>query len=1006
MPNFLSRILSIGSDKEIKEYQRTVSRINDLETTIHAMNDDELRGQTALFRERYDNAISGARDPETAGKEVLEQLLPEAFATVREASKRTLGMRHFDVQLIGGIALHRGTIAEMKTGEGKTLVAPLAAYLNAIPGKGVHIVTVNDYLAKRDSEWMGLVYHFLGLDVGLLQNGMRINLKVPAYKADVTYGTNSEFGFDYLRDNMVTRPKLRVQRGHHYAIVDEVDSILIDEARTPLIISGAGTKSAGTYKDFAGAVRGLIADVDYEMDEAKHTIAATESGLRKIETALKIDDIYSDPSGQLVNHLQQALKAQYMFHRDQQYVVVDGEVKIVDEFTGRIMEGRRYSEGLHQAIEAKEGVHVREENQTLATITLQNYFLMYDKLAGMTGTAMTEDAEFREVYHVPVQVIPPNKEIIRVDHDDLVYRTVSNKFNAVADDVAERHSHGQPCLVGTVSIENSERLSRILDKRGIKHNVLNAKYHEREAQIVAQAGREGAVTIATNMAGRGTDILLGGSPGFMALDDLREQGVDVEGVTAEQLQGIAGTSELDLSSKSLEELTTLFDGYLETYHASMADSEEVETDDVPAADPDAPFEKAEKETDVASGLMENTEMVAVALEIARRTCAIEHEHVKQAGGLCVIGTERHESRRIDNQLRGRSGRQGDPGETQFYLSLEDDLMRLFGGDRMDKISDMMTHYDMPDDMPIQAKMVTRAVESAQRKVEEVNFQMRKNVLDYDDVMNKQRQIIYEERNKILDGKDLMAHIEEVTYDAAQRKVAECCPEGEDPEKWDAKGLYLWCEDLTGRKDEPRYDVDDDQGEVTDMVNGYVAKCFAEKSERLGDNVMHELSAQVMLRVIDRRWMAYLQEMDYLKTGIGLRGFGQRDPLVEYKTEAYAAFTELVNTMYEDFLRTILRIQVVAQSVPQVTSEEDPAELRGAQYSGPTEVDGDQGSPSARLVQNPAAPQGQAAANGTSGEKPQTYRKSDDSDPYVGVGRNELCPCGSGKKFKNCHGRNR
>ena len=1006
MPNFLSRILSIGSDKEIKEYQRTVSRINDLEPTFQAMDDDELRGQTALFRERYDNAVAGARDPEAAGKEVLDQLLPEAFATVREASVRALGMRHFDVQLIGGIALHRGTIAEMKTGEGKTLVAPLAAYLNAIPGKGVHIVTVNDYLAKRDSEWMGLVYHFLGLNVGLLQNGMRINLKVPAYKADVTYGTNSEFGFDYLRDNMVTRPKLRVQRGHHYAIVDEVDSILIDEARTPLIISGAGTKSAGTYKDFAGAVRGLIADVDYEMDEAKHTIAATESGLRKIETALKIDDIYSDPSGQLVNHLQQALKAQYMFHRDQQYVVVDGEVKIVDEFTGRIMEGRRYSEGLHQAIEAKEGVHVREENQTLATITLQNYFLMYNKLAGMTGTAMTEDAEFREVYHVPVQVIPPNKEIIRIDHDDLVYRTVSNKFNAVADDVAERHSHGQPCLVGTVSIENSERLSRILDKRGIKHNVLNAKYHEREAQIVAQAGREGAVTIATNMAGRGTDILLGGSPGFMALDDLREQGVDVEGVTAEQLQGIAGTSELDLSSKSLEELTTLFDGYLETYHASMADSEEVETDDVPAADPDAPFEKAEKETDVASGLMENTEMVAVALEIARRTCAIEHEHVKQAGGLCVIGTERHESRRIDNQLRGRSGRQGDPGETQFYLSLEDDLMRLFGGDRMDKISDMMTHYDMPDDMPIQAKMVTRAVESAQRKVEEVNFQMRKNVLDYDDVMNKQRQIIYEERNKILDGKDLMAHIEEVTYDAAQRKVAECCPEGEDPEKWDAKGLYLWCEDLTGRKDEPRYDVDDDQGEVTDMVNGYVAKCFAEKSERLGDNVMHELSAQVMLRVIDRRWMAYLQEMDYLKTGIGLRGFGQRDPLVEYKTEAYAAFTELVNTMYEDFLRTILRIQVVTQPVPQSTSEEDPAELRGAQYSGPTEVDGDQGSPSARLVQNPAAPQGQAAANGTSGEKPQTYRKSDDSDPYVGVGRNELCPCGSGKKFKNCHGRNR
>jgi preprotein translocase subunit SecA len=1009
MPNFLSKILSIGSDKEIKEYQRTVSQINDLEPAIQAMSDDELRGQTVLFRERYSNAIADARDPEAAGRDALEDLLPEAFATVREASVRALGMRHFDVQLIGGIALHRGTIAEMKTGEGKTLVAPLAAYLNAIPGRGVHIVTVNDYLAKRDSEWMGLVYRFLGLNVGLLQNGMRINLKVPAYKADITYGTNSEFGFDYLRDNMVTRPKLRVQRGHYYAIVDEVDSILIDEARTPLIISGAGTKSAGTYKDFAGAVRGLVADVDYEMDEAKHTIAATETGLRKIERSLKIDDLYSDPSGQMVNHLQQALKAQYMFHRDQQYVVVDGEVKIVDEFTGRIMEGRRYSEGLHQAIEAKEGVSVREESQTLATITLQNYFLMYDKLAGMTGTAMTEDAEFREVYHVPVQVIPPNRPVIRVDHDDLVYRNVTNKFNAVADDVAERHAHGQPCLVGTVSIENSERLSRILEKRGIKHDVLNAKYHEREAQIVAQAGREGAVTIATNMAGRGTDILLGGSPGFLALDNLREQGVDVEGITAEQLQSIAGSSDLELADRDASELSELFAKLLETYEADVVTADAPADEDADGtgsvADDDPLAEKSEDGEGIAPH-GEIAAMAAVALEQARRTCETEREHVIAAGGLCVIGTERHESRRIDNQLRGRSGRQGDPGETQFYLSLEDDLMRLFGGDRMDKISGMMAHYDMPDDMPIQAKMVTRAVESAQRKVEEVNFQMRKNVLDYDDVMNKQRQIIYEERNKILDGKDLMAHIEEVTYDAAQRRVTECCPEGTDPEEWDAKGLYLWCEDLTGRKDEPKLDLDFDQSQVTDMVDDYVSRCFDEKSSRLGDNAMHELSAQVMLRVIDRRWMAYLQEMDYLKTGIGLRGFGQRDPLVEYKTEAYAAFTELVNTMYEDFLRTILRIQVVAQPAPQATSEEDPAELRGAQYSGPTEVDGDQGGPSARLVRRPGAvPQGGAAlAGGAAGEsKPQTYRKADDPDPYVGVRPNDPCPCGSGLKFKNCHG---
>ena len=791
---------------------------------------------------------------------------------------------------------------------------------------------------------MGQIYRFMGLSVGLLQNGMRLNLKKPAYQADVTYGTNSEFGFDYLRDNMVTRPSLRVQRGHHYAIVDEVDSILIDEARTPLIISGAGTKSAGTYKDFARAVRGLTPDVDFEMDEAKHTIAATDEGLKKIERNLGIDDIYADPSGQLVNHLQQALKAQYMFHRDQQYVVVDGEVKIVDEFTGRIMEGRRYSEGLHQAIEAKEGVLVREENQTLATITLQNYFLMYDKLSGMTGTAMTEDAEFREVYHVPVQVIPPNKPVIRVDHEDLVYKTVSAKFNAVADDVAERHAKGQPCLVGTVSIENSERLSRILDKRGIKHNVLNAKYHEREAQIVAQAGREGAVTIATNMAGRGTDILLGGNPKAMAEDMLREQG----------------------------------------FYA-------------PAKEDEEPVLPTEEER-------------AAALEKAKAICEREREHVVAAGGLAVIGTERHESRRIDNQLRGRSGRQGDPGETQFYLSLEDDLMRLFGGDRMDRIAAMMDKYEMPDDMPIKSKLVTRAVESAQRKVEEVNFAMRKSVLDYDDVMNKQRQVIYEERNKILDGKDLMSHVEEVTYDTVQRKVNEYCSEGVDPEEWDLTGLDKWVRELTGRTDGPTFDTDSDQGDIIDAVDAFVDTCYKDKEQRLGDQIMSDLSAQVMLRVIDTRSMTYLQEMDYLKTGIGLRGYGQRDPLVEYKSEAYAAFTELVNTMYEDFLRTILRIEIaVRQPAPAKPKGDDEAlsdELRGAQYSGPAEVDGDHGSPARRPTTGAPRQQGSAGNANAGAGKPRTYRKDEDPDPYVGVGRNDPCPCGSGKKFKNCHGRNR
>ena len=916
MPNFLSKILSFGADKDLKAYQRIVEKINALEPTMQEMSDEELQAQTEKFKARY---VEG---------ESLDDLLPEAFATVREASVRTIGQRHFDVQLIGGIALHKGTIAEMKTGEGKTLVSTLAGYLNALSGEGVHIVTVNDYLAKRDSEWMGTIYKFLGISVGLLQNGMRLSLKKPAYEADITYGTNSEFGFDYLRDNMVTRPEMRVQRGHHYAIVDEVDSILIDEARTPLIISGAGTKSAGTYKDFAKAVRGLTPDVDFEMDEAKHTIATTEIGLEKVERALNIDDIYNDETGQLVNHLQQALKAEYMFHRDQQYVVIDGEVKIVDEFTGRIMEGRRYSEGLHQAIEAKENVQVREENQTLATITLQNYFLMYDKLSGMTGTAMTEDAEFREVYHVPVQVIPPNRPVKREDLDDLVYRTIDAKFEAVVRDVEERHQNGQPVLVGTVSIDNSERISRILSKRGIKHNVLNAKFHEREAQIIAQAGREGAVTIATNMAGRGTDILLGGNPDVMAEDILRNQGI--EPAEATQVQK----------------------------------------------------EAARKE--------------------AKEICATEREAVTAAGGLCVIGTERHESRRIDNQLRGRSGRQGDPGQTQFYLSLEDDLMRRFGGDRMDGVAAMMQRYELPDDMPIKAKIVTKLVEGAQRKVEEVNFAMRKNVLDYDDVMNKQRQVIYAERNKILDGKDLMELIETVTASTTQRICEEFCYG--DADEWDLEGLEKWLTELTGKTDLPEFTEDTKFEQLEEDVTAFVQKTFDEKTQKLGEEVMRELAAQVMLRVIDTRWMAYLQEMDYLKTGIGLRGFGQRDPLVEYKTEAYEAFTLLVNTMYEDFLRTILRLELVNR--PRQNTETEA--FQNAHYSGGEETDGDQKAlkQGKSMLKNAAAIGKSPQGTGASQSSVSTYRKSDDPNPYVNVGRNDPCPCGSGKKFKNCHGRNR
>ncbi len=944
MAGLFSKILSIGSDKELKEYNSIAAKVSSLGDTFAKMDDEELAGQTARFRERHANGES------------LDDLLPEAFACAREASDRVLGMRHFDVQVVGGIALHRGTIAEMKTGEGKTLVSTLAGYLNGIAGEGVHIVTVNDYLARRDSEWMGKLYNFLGLEVGLLQNGMPLADKRPAYAADITYGTNSEFGFDYLRDNMVMRADMRVQRGHKFAIVDEVDSILIDEARTPLIISGAGTKSADTYKEFARAVRGLERgeeperdplggpvpepDGDYIMDEAKHTIAATERGLRKIEQRLGTD-IYSDLSGQLANHLQQALKAQYMFHRDKDYVVIDGEVKIVDEFTGRIMEGRRWSEGLHQAVEAKEGVLVREENQTLATITLQNYFRLYDKLSGMTGTAMTEDAEFREIYKLPVTEIPPNKPVVRVDHDDRIYRTIEYKFNAVADDVEQRHAKGQPVLVGTVSIESSEKLSKMLTSRGIRHEVLNAKFHEREAQIVAQAGREGAVTIATNMAGRGTDILLGGNPDELADEMLAEGGTPADVATPEQL--------------------------------------------------------------------------SEARARAREICGKERERVLAAGGLAVIGTERHESRRIDNQLRGRAGRQGDPGETQFYLSLEDDLMRLFGADRMDRIGALMAKYDMPPDMPLKAKMVSKAIEGAQRKVEEINYAMRKSVLDYDDVMNQQRQVIYEERNKILDGKDLIEHISEVTSATVEREVREFCPEGSASEDWDLDGLRSWLNELTGVDEMPEFSKEADTSDVVSAVDAYVSDLYAKRTEDLGEDITHRLATQVMLRVIDTRWMAYLQEMDYLKTGIGLRGFGQRDPLVEYKQEAYAAFGQLVDTMYEDFLRTMLHIR--RNTAPIAAATPAPSALDGANFSGPAEVDGAdgaRGSVFSRARANARPQQGEhaerrdasAPSPRASAAKPHTYRKADDPDPYVGVGRNDPCPCGSGKKFKNCHGRNR
>ncbi len=924
MANLFKKLLTIGQGKEVKVFEGIVTKINDLEPQMLERDDESLRALTAEFRERYDNGES------------LDNILPEAFAAVREAARRSIGLRHFDVQLIGGMVLNSGSIAEMKTGEGKTLVATLAAYLNAIPRTGVHVVTVNDYLAKRDSEWMGQVYKFMGLDVGIIQNGMKLAAKRPAYQADITYGTNSEFGFDYLRDNMVMRAADRVQRGHVYAIVDEVDSILIDEARTPLIISGASSEAAETYKKFA-SVMPALGDDDYELDEARKTIMATEAGLKKVESMLGIDDIYADPSGRLVNHLQQALKAQFMFKRDVNYVVLDGEVKIVDEFTGRIMEGRRYSDGLHQAIEAKEGVLVKEENQTLATITLQNYFRLYDKLSGMTGTAMTEDAEFREIYKMGVVAVPSNKPVIRKDENDVVYRTLEAKFNAIVDEIIEKHEAGQPVLVGTVSIMNSELLSRKLDKRGIPHQVLNAKHHEREAKIIAQAGRSGAVTIATNMAGRGTDILLGGNPHFMVDEVLIANGIDPEEATDEQKNK--------------------------------------------------------------------------ALEKAKEVCAEDNEKVRAAGGLAVLGSERHESRRIDNQLRGRSGRQGDPGLTRFYLSLEDDLMRLFGGERMDRIGRMMAKAGGDEDLPLEASLVSKAIESAQHQIESLNFSARKNVLEYDDVMNLQRQAIYEERNRILDGKDIHEMSAEIMQETIDRAVDDFC--GDEKSKrddWDLDGLHTWLVQTTGNTEIEIEGVDEIETRkgMVEAIDKVLTSLYEEKEQTLGENAMRVLETQVMLRTMDSRWMTHLQEMDYLKAGIGLRAYGQRDPLVEYKSEAHRAFGFLRDSMYEDYIRTVLRIKVAVR-------EESEPQMRNTTLSGPGEATGSiQASGNATISQASTVTStttsqiSQTVSSATSAPrvvstgKPRTYVKSKD-DPFANAGRNDPCPCGSGKKYKKCHG---
>jgi preprotein translocase subunit SecA len=884
----IEKLGQIGEGRKIRRLEQVVGMVNSRESEVQALSDAELRGRTEMFRRRL------------ADGEALDDILPEAFACVREAAQRTIGQRHFDVQVMGAIVLHEGKIAEMKTGEGKTLVATMPAYLNSLTGRGVDIVTVNDYLAKRDSEWMGGIYRALGASVGLIQAPMMPAERRPAYAADVTYGTNNELGFDYLRDNMAMRAEDMVQPDHYYAIVDEVDSILIDEARTPLIISGMVADSAKWYQTFARLVPRLRRDDDYEVDEAKKTVAVTESGVAKVEEALGIDNLYEHVHTPLVHHLQNALRAKELYHRDVEYLVTNGEVKIVDEFTGRVLEGRRYSEGLHQAIEAKEGVRVKEENQTLATITIQNYFKMYEKLAGMTGTAKTQMTEFESVYKLGVADVPTNQPMIRADHQDLIYKTEDAKWNAVVDDLVERHERGQPCLVGTVSIEKSERLSGYLNRRGVPHHVLNAKNHEKEAMIVAQAGRLGAVTVATNMAGRGVDILLGGNPEYLARQEMAAKGFDN-------------------------------DRYL------MFDME--------------PEERAEYEAAYAP----------IFAKLKPQTDA-EHEEVVALGGLYVLGTERHESRRIDNQLRGRSGRQGDPGDSRFYLSLEDDLMRMFASER---VSSIMGRLKWPEDEPITAKMVTRAVESAQRQIEELNFERRKNILKYDDVMNTQRQVIYEERQKILEGEDFKEQALEMVSDVVERTVAEHAPAAAFTEEWDLDVLLASLGEVyPTRITEADLASVKSSAEVAELAVNEALELYEEKERTLGSEVMRELERMVLLSITDTKWREHLYEMDYLQEGIHLRAYAQKDPLVEYRREAFTMFQELTQAIRDEFVKYIYRVDLVRQDEPS-----RPRPQRVTMSHGEAEADAG------------AAPQAR-------------------SDK---VPRNAPCPCGSGKKYKKCHG---
>ncbi len=907
--SFLEKIFGSFSSKELKKIKPIADQILSLESKYQAMSDCELQAMTPELKKRL------------AGGETLDDILPDAFAVCREASWRVLGMKHFPVQIIGGIVLHRCCIAEMKTGEGKTLVATLPVYLNALTGRGVHVVTVNDYLAKRDSEWMGKLYRFLGLSVGLVIHG--VEDRKAAYAADITYGTNNEFGFDYLRDNMATYRDRTVQRGHYYAIVDEVDSILIDEARTPLIISGGQDNGSDLYKladNFAKTLKAsVIAELDtkedqdqqvtgdYVVDEKKKTATLTASGIAKAEKYFNIEDFSSGENMTLQHHINQAIKARGVMKRDVDYVVRDGEVIIVDEFTGRLMMGRRYNEGLHQAIEAKEGVKIAGESRTLATITFQNYFRMYEKLSGMTGTAQTEASEFEEIYGLQIVEVPTNRPVARKDLNDVVYKTERAKFDAVIEQILECHQKGQPVLVGTISIEKSESLSKLLSRRGIRHEVLNAKYHEKEAAIIAQAGKKGAVTIATNMAGRGTDIILGGNAEFMAKNDLAREGFSEELI-------IESTSHAETEDPEILAVRQRY-AELEAKHKA---------------------------------------------EIAQ-----EAEEVRNAGGLFIIGTERHESRRIDNQLRGRSGRQGDPGASRFFLSLEDDLMRLFGGERVAAIMDTI---GAEEDMPIENKMITGTIESAQKKLEARNFSIRKNVLQFDDVMNSQREIIYGQRNTVLQDKDISASIHSMIHESIASNVA-LYLSGELPEDWDISGLrnyYLGWLTMPGDfQFTPEQLSELKTEEITKTLTERADAICADKEKRYGSALMREFERVILLRVVDTKWMDHIDAMDELRKGIYLRSYGQHDPVVEYRMEGFNMFDAMVDSIREDTSRMLLTLEIRAERPLERAQVAKPTSESGARESG-----------------------GDASVK----SQPRKVKK---------VGRNELCPCGSGKKVKKC-----